>query len=96
MHTVEAGIQKQPSCGSILILLMQWIRAKSLVLSCIFDLPAAVDTVNHDLLLDHLQHRFGIGGKVASWLKSYLVGKRQEVVIDSVFSESSTLQYGVP
>jgi hypothetical protein len=62
----------------------------------LLDLSAAFDTVNHDLLLERLQFRFGIGGRVASWLKSYLVGRRQQVVIDSVFSESSTLQYGVP
>ena len=38
---------------------------------------------------------FWIDGKVAWWLRSYLVGRKQQVVIDGVSSDPSTLQFGV-
>ena len=67
------------------------------MITCVIllDLSAAFDTVNHDLLLKRLQHRFGIG-KVSSWLKSYLVERKPQIVIRSASAKSSTLQYGVP
>ena len=40
-------------------------------LTCI-DLSAAFDTVDHGLLLNVLQNKFGISGNALSWFKSYL------------------------
>ena len=38
------------------------------------DLSVAFDTVLHNLLLNRLKFRFGLGGTIIEWLKSYLAG----------------------
>ena len=47
------------------------------------DLSAALDTVNHNILLECLNTGFGIGGIYLSWLKKYLNGCIQKVVIQN-------------
>jgi len=39
---------------------------------CLLDLSAALNTINHDILITHLSSWFGIHGSVLSWFKSYL------------------------
>ena len=39
------------------------------------DLSAAFDTVNHAVLLERLQHDFGMEGSVLAWLTSYFSGR---------------------
>ena len=45
------------------------------------DLSAAFDTIDHQILLEHLENHFGIAGLALNWIKSYLIGKTQRVVI---------------
>jgi hypothetical protein len=42
-------------------------------------------TVNHSLLV-HKIHQYGIRGKVNSWIKSWLSGRNQTVVVEGVNS----------
>ena len=37
----------------------------------LLDLPAAFDSIDHDILLHRLQHVFSIQGTVLSWFRSY-------------------------
>jgi len=43
------------------------------------DLSAAFDTVNHGILTERLQSKFGVRGTPLAWLQSYLEGRTQFV-----------------
>ena len=66
------------------------------VVPLMLDLSAAFDTIDHVLLLERIQHRYGIGGTVLKWYKSYLHNRQQSVVIKNTFSSSKSLLHGVP
>ena len=60
------------------------------------DLSAAFDTIDHTLLLDELNRKYGIEGTVLSWFKSYLSGRTMSVFLDGESSCSKKLDIGVP
>ena len=60
------------------------------------DLPAAFDTIDHNILLTRLRSTFGISGTVFSLLSSYLCSRSQSVAVDHEFSSSLPLLRGVP
>ena len=66
-------------------------KASLLVL---FDLSAAFDTVDHQLLLSDFSD-CGVEGTGVSLLESYLENRKQCVAIGESQSEPTTLQYGV-
>ncbi|WP_374210557.1 reverse transcriptase domain-containing protein, partial [Thiolapillus sp.] len=60
------------------------------------DLSAAFDTIDHCILLDRLQHMYGISGTALSWFSSYLTNRTQSVIVNDHISQVSSLSYGVP
>ncbi|PIK43405.1 putative RNA-directed DNA polymerase from mobile element jockey-like [Apostichopus japonicus] len=62
----------------------------------LLDLTAAFDTIDHDILLQRLEHRFGINGTALKWFDSYLRGRTQRVCIDNCYSDDEPLFCGVP
>ena len=60
------------------------------------DLSADFDTINHQILLARLAHRFGITGRCLHWIKFYLDGGKLRVAIDGILSDSMALNFGVP
>ena len=69
-------------------------RLVSLV--ALLDLSAAFDTLDHPILLKRLETTFDVRGTVLDWFVSYLSGRFQSVIVDSVVSASRPLVYGVP
>ena len=61
----------------------------------LIDFSKAFDMVNHNILLDKLQH-YGIRGIANKWFKSYLADREQFVSVDNKNSRSSKLKHGVP
>ena len=59
------------------------------------DLSKAFDTVNHQILLEKLNH-YAIRGVAHSWISSYLSNRKQFVQYDSVCSAHSVISCGVP
>ena len=62
----------------------------------LLDLSAAFDTVDHQILLNRLQSRFGVTGVVFDWFTSYLTGWHQCVPINGTRSSPKLLKCGVP
>ena len=73
---------------------------KEVVCLVLLDLSAAFDTVDHKILLDTLEKRFGITDTALKWVESYLHQHTQRVVVqdlnmDGSMSNSVTLIFGV-
>ena len=60
------------------------------------DLSAAFDTMDHGILLDVLQHHFGVTGIARKWFKSYLSPRQFQVKIGKAHSEPIDLEFSVP
>ena len=59
------------------------------------DLQKVFDTVNHEILLQKLEHD-GIRGNVLSWFQSYLSGRTQYVTVNGHVSDLLPTRCGVP
>ena len=80
-HSIETAIFKV--VNDILLA----IDEGKLSVLVLLDLSAAFDTIDHDILLHHLQHVFGIQGTVLSWFRSYLTKRFQTVSIQGTHSD---------
>ena len=47
----------------------------------ILDLSAAFDTVDHELLLKVLNHKFGVTDMALEWYKNYLIPRNFKVLL---------------
>ena len=60
-----------------------------------FDFEKAFDSVNHDIILDKLKHKFHIDGLMLNSIKSYLKDRKQRVVVGK-YSRAASVNSGVP
>jgi len=63
---------------------------------CLSDLTAAFDTVDHELLLLHLERQFGVCGVALQWFRSYLPGRSFQVLYGGSMSSSVIILCSVP
>ena len=61
-----------------------------------FDFAKAFDSVSHDLILEKLKNEFRINGLMLRFIKSYLQGRQQQVVVGGVKSDILPVKSGVP
>ncbi len=59
-------------------------------------LNAAFDTIDHEILIDHLQNYTGIQGQALRWFRSYLSDRYHFVYLNGESSQLSPVKYGVP
>ena len=62
----------------------------------LLDLSAAFDTIDHDILSQRLETKYGITGKALGWFNSYIRGRTQVVKIGDTSSKPRELRRGVP
>ena len=61
-----------------------------------FDFAKAFDSVSHDLILEKLKNKFKINGLLLKFIKSYLKGRLQQVVVGGFTSSALPVLSGVP
>jgi hypothetical protein len=89
-HSVETALRKVQND-----VLMSLDNQHGVVL-VLLDLSAAFDTVSHHLLIERLQHQFGIQQAALQWLRSYLEGRKQAVRLSERLSAPIDVKHGVP
>ena len=62
----------------------------------ILDLSATFNTVDHELLLQVLNHKFGVTGVALDWYKYYLIPRKFKVSINGTYSNEKTMNFSVP
>ena len=62
----------------------------------LLDMSAAFDTVDHQIMIDVLQHRFDIRDDALTWFRSYFNDRTQVVSVGSDTSGTVLLSTGVP
>jgi hypothetical protein len=76
--------------------IVQCLDNRSMVALALLDLSAAFDTLEHSLLLQRLEIRFGVVQDALKWIGSYLSQRTQKVLIGEVRSDPTLLAQGVP
>ena len=83
--------EKNHSCDTSLLKLVDdllWAMGEQIVTAVvILDLLAAFDTVDHDLLLEVLEKRFGVTDNTKQWYCTYIKPRKFRVIIGKNKSE---------
>ena len=99
IYELQFGFREKHSTNHALINITETIRSaldnNKTVYGIFVDLQKAFDTVNHEILIEKLQH-YGIRGKTNDWFKSYLTNRKQFVSINGYDSDVRLLRHGVP
>ena len=65
------------------------------LLLALLDLSATFDTVNHSILIDKLNHDYGISDIALAWFQPYLANCEQKIQIGESLSDPVCLNTGV-
>ena len=95
----QHGFRPSRSCSSQLLEVMNaWTAAadRGEAVDVIYlDFQKAFDSVPHARLLEKVKS-YGIGGEVSEWIRSFLVSRSQQVLVEGARSEWAEVGSGVP
>jgi len=99
LYELQHGFRQKRSCETQLLGLVEDI-SRNLIKGqqtdlILLDFSKAFDKVNHLKLLFKL-HQHGIQGATLDWVKSFLIGRRQSVLVNGETSEEVPVTSGVP
>ena len=99
LYDLQHGFRSKRSCETQLTMLIEEIlrnmkdgKQTDIIL---LDFSKAFDKVNHEKLIFKL-HNYGIRGKTLSWIKAFLNGRSQTVVLEGDCSMEVPVTLGVP
>ena len=99
IYKLQFGFRSKHSTNHTLIDITETIRvaldSKKIAGGVFVDLQKAFDTVNHEILLEKLNH-YGIRGIVNQWFQSYLSDRTQFVSLLGFKSDILKIKHGVP
>ena len=99
LYSLQFGFRAQYSTTHALIHMTEAIRSAldsgHVTCGIFVDFQKAFDTVNHEILLQKLEH-YGFRGVINDWFRSYLTDRSQKVVINGFESRSNIMKHGVP
>ena len=71
------------------------IDNKMSTIGVFIDIKRSFDTINHNILIDKLEH-YGVRGTANKWIMNYLNGRQRYVQIDNVHSGFKKVIHGIP
>ena len=99
LHPLQFGFLEKHSTLHTLVSLTESIKGSidngSYGCGIFIDLQKAFDTVNHQILLQKLEH-YGIRGIANCWFSSYLSARKQYVSVNGHISDHLNISCGVP
>ena len=100
IHDTQHGFIPNKSCVTQLLPFSHDIslglNSGELIDVVYFDFAKAFDSVNHDIILHKLKYQFGIDGHMLKFIKEYLKGRKQRVLVNRKFSTILDVKSGVP
>ena len=100
LPTYQSAYRRNHSCETSLLKLVDnilWGMEEQLVTTVvIFDILASFDTIDHDLLLDVLEKKFGVTGNTKQWYHNYIKSRKFRIIIGRDKLEPTQLDYSVP
>ena len=99
LDNAQHGFRKNRSCVSQLIATLDdfanALKKRKQMDAILLDFSKAFDKVDHEGLILKLEH-LGIRGPLLDWIRSFLIGRKQRVVVDGVASPPTDVLSGVP
>ena len=97
--TCQYGFRNKRSCIlQLLDVLDDWTKyydENKQIDNVYLDIKKAFDTIPHERLLLKLE-KYGIDGELLSWVKDFLNGRRQRVILNGECSDRKNVTSGVP
>ena len=96
----QSGFRPKHSTVSALIQMCDnWLSNMDVgKISCVvfLDIRKAFDSVNHEILHNKMNLKFGISGNVLKWFDSYIKDREQQCIVNGQLSSSRKIICGVP
>ncbi len=99
LTVVQHGFRKARSCESQLISTVQdlanSLNNRQQIDTVLLDFSKVFDKVPHKCLLHKLRH-YRISGSLLEWIRDFLTGSSQEVILEGEHSVATDIASGVP
>ena len=99
LYSMQFGFRASHSINHALISMKEKIKEsldnRRFGCGIFLDLQKAFHTINHEILLDKLEH-YGIRGPALNWFRSYLSDRKQYVSVNGFNSNLLSVTCGVP